>query len=98
MTNAVNAAPYYIPPAEAPLINRPVPVITPPVADQSRLAKAHQPKQVGLPTYGLRMLRLLSPAADMPPTLSRCGPQRDIGAAQQIGRLNRTVSMRSGSR
>jgi hypothetical protein len=26
------------------------------------------PKQVGLPTDGLRMLRLLSPAADMPPT------------------------------
>jgi hypothetical protein len=39
---AANVGPYMIP-TEAPLAHRPMmPVITPPVADQSRLARAHQ--------------------------------------------------------
>jgi len=40
--NAANAMPYTIP-AEAPLAHRPMmPVITPPVADQTRLSRPHQ--------------------------------------------------------
>jgi len=38
---AVNVGPYTIP-TEAPIIHRPVPVITAPIADQARLARAHQ--------------------------------------------------------
>ena len=39
---AANASPFATLPTEAPLANRPMPVLTPPVADQSRLARAHQ--------------------------------------------------------